>query len=102
MKNSGKAEKKVLIEYPFDASWKLVKPEKPAEKTRDLYRFAVEAKPGEPALLLVEEERTDSQQIALNNLDDGSIKFYLSAKVVSDKVKDALRKSSSARPNWAN
>jgi hypothetical protein len=91
VKNSGKAEKKVLIEYPFDASWKLVKPEKPAEKTRDLYRFAVTAKPGEPALLTVEEERTDSQRIALTNMDDGSIKFYLSAKVVSDKVKDALK-----------
>ncbi len=91
VKNSGKAEKKVLIEYPFDASWKLVKPEKPAEKTRDLYRFAVTAKPGEPAQLTVEEERTDSQHIALNNLDDGSIKFYVSAKVVSDAVKDALK-----------
>ncbi len=91
VKNSGKAEKKVLIEYPLDASWKLVKPEKPAEKTRDLYRFAVTAKPGEPAVLTVEEERTDSQHIALTNMDDGSIKFYLSAKVVSDKVKDALR-----------
>jgi hypothetical protein len=91
VKNSGKAEKKVLIEYPLDASWKLVKPEKPAEKTRDLYRFAVTAKPGEPALLTVEEERTDSQHIALTNMDDGSIQFYLSEKVVSDKVKDALR-----------
>jgi hypothetical protein len=91
VKNSGKAEKKVLIEYPLDASWKLVKPEKPAEKTRDLYRFAVAAKPGEPAQLTVEEERTDSQRIALTNMDDGSIKFYLSAKVVSDQVKDALK-----------
>jgi hypothetical protein len=91
VKNSGKVLKKVLIEYPIDVSWKLVKPEKPAEKTRDLYRFAVDAKPGEPALLKIEEERTDSQHIAMNDLDDGSIQFYLSAKVVSDKVKEALK-----------
>jgi hypothetical protein len=91
VKNSGKVLKKVLIEYPIDASWKLVKPEKPTEKTRDLYRFAVEAKPGEPSVLTVEEERTDSQHIAMNNLDDGSIQLYLSAKIVSDKVKDALK-----------
>jgi hypothetical protein len=91
VKNSGKAEKKVLVEYPLDASWKLIKPEKPAEKTRDLYRFAVAAKPGEPASLAVEEERTDAQHIVLTNLDEGAIKYYLSAKVVSDKVKDALR-----------
>jgi hypothetical protein len=91
IKNSGKAEKKVLVEYPIDAAWNLTKPEKPTEKTRNLYRFAVQAKPGEPATLAVEEERTDSQRVALNNLDDGLIKYYLSAKIVSDKVKDALK-----------
>ncbi len=91
MKNSGKAEKKVLIEYPIDESWKLITPEKPAEKTRDQYRFAVTAKPGEPAKLLVEEERTESRHLAINNLDDGTIQLYLSAKVVGDKVKEALK-----------
>ena len=86
----GKAAKTVLIEYPFDPQWKLTAPAKPEEKTRNLYRFAVEAKPGEPAKLAVEEERTDHQQVALGNLDDNTIKFYLSAKVVGEKVKEAL------------
>jgi hypothetical protein len=90
VKNSGKAAKKVLVEYPFDPAWKLITPEKPEEKTRNLYRFAVEAKPGEPAKLSVEEERTEQQQVALNNLDDNAIHFYLNAKVVSEKVKEAL------------
>ena len=80
-----------MIEYPLDTSWKLIKPEKPAEKTRNLYRFAVDAKPGEPATLKVEEERTDSQRIAMNNLDNNAIQFYVQSKVVSDKVKDALK-----------
>ena len=71
VKNSGHKEKKVLIEYPLDPIWKLVAPEKPEEKTRDCYRFAVAAQPGEPAKLHVEEERTDRQQIALSNVDDG-------------------------------
>jgi hypothetical protein len=91
VKNSGPQAKKVLIEYPLDASWKLIKPKKSTEKTRDMYRFAVQAKPGEPATLVVEEERTASQHIGLSNLDDNSIKFYISAKVVSEKVKDALK-----------
>jgi predicted nucleic acid-binding Zn-ribbon protein len=56
-----------------------------------MYRFAVQAKPGEPATLVVEEERTASQHMGLSNLDDNSIKFYISAKVVSEKVKDALK-----------
>lgn len=91
VKTSGKEPKKVLIEYPLDASWKLVKPEKPSEKTRDLYRFAVDAKPGVPVTMVVEEERTAPQQLTLSSIDDNWIQFYINAKVVSDKVKDALR-----------
>jgi hypothetical protein len=90
VKNSGKKAKTVLVEYPLDAAWKLVAPAKPSEKTRDLYRFAVEAKPGEPAKLTVDEERTVRQQIALTNMDDNTIQFYQSAKVVGEKVKAAL------------
>jgi hypothetical protein len=90
VKNSGRRVKKVLIEYPIDPTWKLVAPKEPAEKARDLYRFAVEAKPGEPAKLLVEEERIDRQQVALTNMDENAIQVFLSAKVVSEKVKAAL------------
>ncbi|MBN2578137.1 MAG: hypothetical protein JXB10_04020 [Pirellulales bacterium] len=91
VKNSGKSAKTVLVEYPLEAEWKLIEPKKPTEKTRDLYRFAVEAKPGVPATLRVELERTTAQHLAINNLNDQTIQFYLSAKVVSQKVKDALR-----------
>jgi hypothetical protein len=90
IKNSGQKAKKVLVEYPYDSSWTLIAPEKPAEKTRDLYRFAVTAEPGKPAKLDVQEERTISQQVALTNLDDNAIRIYLNAKVVSDEVKKAL------------
>jgi len=92
VKNSGSKPKKVLIEQPFDSQWTLIAPKEPEEKTRNRYRFAVEAKPGEPATLLVEEERTESQQIGLSNVDDGTIRIYLSSKVVSDEVKAALTK----------
>ena len=90
VKNSGKKEKTVLIEYPNDPNWTLLKPEKATEKTRDLYRFAVAAKPGEPAKFGVEEQRIDRQQVAIMNLDDNAIRFFVSAKVVSDAVKAAL------------
>ncbi len=90
VKNSGRKAKKILIEAPLDPNWKLTKPAEPAEKTRDQYRFLVEAKPGEPTKLVVEEERTDTQYLALTNIDDGTIRFYLGAPVVSEKVKMAL------------
>jgi len=92
VKNSGQKPRSVLIEYPYDSTWELVTPAEPAEKTRDLYRFRVEAPSGEPAGLTVEEERTDSQEVALTNISDGSIRIYLSAKVVSDEVKAALQR----------
>jgi hypothetical protein len=90
VKNSGRKPKKILIEYGLDPAWTLVSPKEPAEKTRDQYRFAVEAKPGVPAKLLVEEQRTDQQQVALTNLDDNTILYYIRAKEVSPKVKEAL------------
>lgn len=91
VKNSGRRAAKVLVERPVDAQWTLVKPDKPTEKTRDMYRFAVDAEPGEPAELVVVEEMTQTQQVAVANVDDNLIRLFLSASVVDEKVKDALR-----------
>jgi type I site-specific restriction-modification system R (restriction) subunit len=91
VKNSGRRAKTVLIEQPFDASWKLVTPQEPDEKTRNLYRFAVTTEPGKPAKLEVQEERVLSQQIALGNMDDNTIRYYINAPVVGEKVKQALQ-----------
>ena len=90
VKNSGKKAKTVLIEYAHDPNWTLVAPKEPAEKTRDRYRFAVDAKPGEPAKLVVDEERTEPQMIALTNIDENTIAFYVRSGKVSEKVKAAL------------
>jgi len=91
VKNSDTKEKTVLIELPYDASWKLVSPKEPTEKTRDLYRFAVKAEPGKPAKLEVVEEQIVGQSLALANLDDNTIHFYLSQKEISQQVKNALQ-----------
>jgi chromosome segregation ATPase len=92
VKNSGKKAKKVLIEYPFDSSWKLIAPKEPTEKTRGMYRFAVDAQPGKPATLSIEEERVIKQQVAITNLDNNVIAIYLNSKVVGEPVKRALEK----------
>ena len=100
VKNSGKKAKTVLIEQPNDAEWKLVLPKKATENTRDLFRFAVEAKPGEPAKLAVNEERIDRQHIALTNIHQDTILFYLRTKVVSAKVKAALGRDHQAEERF--
>jgi hypothetical protein len=91
IKNSGHNEKTVLVEYPIQQPWKLVAPKEPTEKTRDAYRFAVTAKPKEPADLTIEEELVNRQDVALTNLNDDAIRFYLSANVISESIKQALR-----------
>src|SRR5205085_203132 len=91
IKNSAKKARNVLVEYPLDANWKLVAPKEPSEKTRDLYRFAVNAEPGKPANLVVEEEQVVKQEHVLTNLDDNTILMYVNQKVTSDKVKQALK-----------
>ena len=91
IRNSSDREKKVLIEYPRSAAWTLVTPKEATEQTRDLYRFAVQAEPGEPAELAVALEQITEQRIALTNLDDQTIQLYLDAKAVGEKTKEALR-----------
>ena len=89
VKNSGSKVKKVLVEHPLDSSWTLKSP-KEEEKTRDRYRFAINAEPGKPAEVAVVEEHISTQRYGLSNLDDDSIRIYISASVVSQNVKDAL------------
>ena len=91
VKNSDSKAKTVLIEYPLDASWKLVAPEKPAEKTRDKYRFAVKAEPGKPTTLVVEEEQVVGQSLGLANVDNNMVQFFINQKEVSPAVKTALQ-----------
>ncbi len=91
VKNSGDKTKSVLVEYAHDPNWKLIEPKDPGEKTRNLYRFPLEAKPGVPAKLAVQEEMIVSQAFALTNLDDNTIYYYINAKVVSDSVKKSLQ-----------
>jgi len=90
VKNSGDKPVKLLVEHPLDQGWKLVKPEKADETTRDRYRFAVGAEPGKPAALEIGEEMTVDQSLAITNLDDNAILLYSRARVTSPAVKESL------------
>ncbi len=90
VKVSGTKSREVLIEYPLSPDWELVSPKQPEERTRDLYRFLVKAGPDAVQELLVAEERKVDQSVAVNNLSDDLIAFYVKAPVVSARVKEAL------------
>ncbi len=90
IRNSGDDAIDLLIEHPLEAAWTLTAPEKPAETTRDRYRFAVAAEPGEPTSLTVSEEQVVHRSFAITTFNDDAIVVYIRAKEVSDEVKQAL------------
>jgi hypothetical protein len=91
----GGQERTLWIEHPYRAEFSLVSETKPIERTSDVYRFEMKlpAKAKSSVAMTVAEERDLSTQIAINNLDDGSIRFFSNSNVTSDAVKDALKKA---------
>ena len=93
VKNRTPQDRNLVIEHPVKTDWSLVVPGKPAEQSRDMYRFALTVPPGLAANQLVVEETARKTQVVLSTVDDQAIRFYLSSKVISPKVKEALEKA---------
>jgi len=64
--NRSPEARKVIVEQPIRAGWTLVSPKEPDETTTELYRFAVDVKPGETVKYEVSEElpRVDPFMVA--------------------------------------
>jgi hypothetical protein len=90
VKNGATKPRQVLIEHPRQPPWEVLEP-KPAETTRDHYRFRVAVEPGKSATLEVREGYTQRESVGISNLNDQQIQIFLSAPQVSDAVKRALR-----------
>ncbi len=69
MKNRSTHDRKMVIEHPITAGWKLLEPEKAADKSRDVYRFETAVAAGKTVTFKVTEEENR----------DGSIKFVVDA-----------------------
>ena len=92
-KNRSEQDRTVLIEHPFRQEFALVEPKKPTERSRDVYRFQVKVSAGKTAKQEVIEERTVQQTVAINNLDDQTMRFFVSQAMISEKVKSALQQA---------
>jgi hypothetical protein len=90
--NRDQKAKVVLIEHPLRQDWRLVEPAEPAERTRDLYRFTVTTSAGGGARLRVREEKQMQQTVRLIDSGPETIGYYVQAKQVSPKVREALQK----------
>ncbi len=90
LKNRTEHDRTVLIEHPFRPDFSLVSKDKPSERARDVYRFEVKLPAGKTASREIIEERDVNTNIALNNSDDQTMRFFISQPIVSEKVKAAL------------
>jgi hypothetical protein len=97
--NRNDAERIVLIEHPVRNEFKLIDTDKPAETASDFYRFQVKVAAGKTEKQTVTEEHLTNSSVAITNLDDNTIRFFMSQTVTSQKVKDGLENAMKLR--WA-
>ncbi len=97
VKNRSPQDRTLIIEHPVRAEWKLVKPEKEAERSRDVYRFEVKVPAGKSLTHEVVEEMARVDHFAISSQGDQQVRIFLNSQVVSDKVKEALKKAGGLR-----
>ena len=91
VRNRDQKPKTILIEHPYRSDWELTQPSQPTERTRDLYRFAVEVEPNQTAELSVREEQPRQQTVRLSDAGPNVILAYIRAPQISAEVKQALQ-----------
>lgn len=92
VKNSSGHAKQVIIERPITADWKVVQPQS-VEKTRSLQRFSLKAEPGQPATLIITEERDLREDFVLTSLTPAQLTLYVSLKAASPAMKKTLEEA---------
>lgn len=97
IKNRDQKKKRVLIEHPFRADWQLIEPKEPDERSREVYRFAVNVDGEKSSKLVVREEKQFTETVQLMNSGSDLIVLYLRAPKISSKVKEALQKVAALR-----
>jgi hypothetical protein len=102
VKNRSPQDRTLIIEHPVRADWRLVTPEKPAERSRETYRFEVKVPAGRSLTQQVVEEQSRVDLVALNSTDDRAVRLFLRSPVTSPQVKEALEKATALRAKLVN
>ncbi len=97
IKNRSPQERTLIVEHPVRNDWKLVKPEKANEQSREVYRFEVKVPAGKSVTHEVIEEQARVDHVALNSGDDRMVRVFLRSQVPSAAVKEALQKAAALR-----
>ncbi len=89
-RNKREVPRRLIIEHPIHPGWDLARDSRPLEKTRDVYRFAVDIAAHAVAGLTVREERLQDEEVVLSSLSPDGIVLYLKRKEISGEVRAAL------------
>ncbi|MBA4062374.1 MAG: DUF4139 domain-containing protein [Isosphaera sp.] len=92
VRNRNPHDRTVVVEHPRTAGRKLVEPAKPADQTRDFYRFEVAVKAGELVTLEVAEEEVADTSTALTHVDPDTLLHYAKQPQAKAAVRDVLTK----------
>ncbi|MDR0666924.1 MAG: hypothetical protein LBF71_05900 [Campylobacteraceae bacterium] len=90
IKNSGKADKNIILEHPFTYDAKLIQPSKYAEKTASSYRFEFVSPAGKELKYIVKEEKPNISYTRIADMDYAAVVLFSTNKNFSKEVKNAL------------
>jgi hypothetical protein len=99
--NRSPDDRALLVEHPYRPEFHLATDLKPAERTRDLYRFELKLPAGQAGELDVVEERDLQQSVQFANADDQQIRFFLQQPALSMAVRRALEQAQALREKVA-
>jgi hypothetical protein len=92
VRNRNTQDRAVVIEHPINEGWKLAAPAKPADRSRDYYRFELASKAGDLMTFEVTEERDTTGWISLDRVSEDDVARYAKSDVVKPAVKEVLAK----------
>src|SRR5439155_26638614 len=95
--NRSQNDRTLLVEHPYRPEFHLANDLKPAERTRNLYRFELKVPAGKTGELEVVEERDLVQTVQLTNSDEQQVRFFLQQQVLSPAVRQALERAGGMR-----
>ncbi|HEY7308616.1 MAG TPA: DUF4139 domain-containing protein [Gemmataceae bacterium] len=92
IKNRSGHERTLIVEHPIDPDWKLIGKEKPAERSRDSYRFEWKVPAGEPLAREIVQERTSQEKSVLLSMKGPKIGLLMRSSASSPQLRAALQK----------
>jgi hypothetical protein len=101
IRNRDTSRRTVVVEHPIREGWKLADGMEPAESSSSCHRFRLTVDPNKTAALVIKEYRPLSTRYELTNLNDDQVSFFLSQKMISPEVEEALRRVVSQKDNVA-